>query len=189
MAKPKAPTWLREAFRDGVDDREMVYADGVERFRKKARPYAGANPWCWLAQFDPKQLPCAGQDGHLIERFHFLRRQSVEDALWALLPDAGYFPSLPDDSVTSMMDRWDRDALILLAAWDARNGGLACEHHHRRADKHAGSPRAPSIDIPAFNLPEHVDDFVNDWGLWNLAERTFTDYEPDGDRARLWVAG
>src|SRR5690349_22062507 len=76
-----APAWLREAFKDGIDEREMVYRDGVERSRKKARPYAGANPWCWLAQFDSRQLPCAGQPGKFIERFHFIPRQRVETVL------------------------------------------------------------------------------------------------------------
>lgn len=177
MAKPKAPEWLREAFRDGVDDREMVYADGVERFRKKGRPYAAANPWCWLAQFDPKQLPCAGQPGHFIERFHFLRRLSVEDRIGFMLG------RLPGDAYE--MSKADRDEFILLAAWDPRNGGLGCEHHHRRADKQAGSPRAPSIDVPPFALPEHVDEFIADWGLLAVAEETFEGYELNGDRAYL----
>lgn len=170
-----APAWLREAFRDGVDDREMVYRDGVERWRVKQRPYPGANPWCWLAQFDPKRLPCGGQPGHVIERFHFLRRQSVESAVFY------YGDRELDRDEYSEEIAW----IEMHAAWDARNGGLGCELHHRRFDHHAGSPTAPSIIVPAFALPLHVDLFVADYGLDQLAEETFEDYELDGDRAYL----
>lgn len=204
---PDAPAWLREAFRDGVDDREMVYRDGVERWRSKQRPYAGANPWCWLAQFDPKRLPCAGQDGHLIERFHFLRRQSVEGAVGGYLPDRWELLRHLEAQIAEP-GFWDDPAraqpiaslhgeiigsgklapladLVLLAAWDPRNGGLGCEHHHRRFDHQAGSPTAPSIIVPAFALPEHVDLYIAGYGLDQLAEETFEDYELDGDRAYL----
>lgn len=162
MAKPKAPAWLREAFKDGIDDREMVYRDGVERFRRKGQPYPAANPWCWLAQHDPAQLPCAGQPGKVIERFHFIGRQRVEAVLWdgllgAIVDPEGDYPyALAGD------DLW---SLILLAAWDPRNGGLGCEHHHRRLDGHAVSPRAPQIVVPGPLVPAHVAEFVTDYGL------------------------
>jgi hypothetical protein len=184
-----APAWLREAFRDGVDDREMVYRDGVERFRAKGRPYAGANPWCWLAQFDPKRLPCAGQPGKVIERFHFIGRQRVEKALGALLPDYTEAIAAGDVEPGGAVDFIDWQTMltdvILVAAWDSRNAGLGCEHHHRRFDNHAHSPAAPAIKVPAFALPEHVDDFVIDLGLEHVAEERFEDYDPDGDRAYL----
>lgn len=170
MAKPKAPAWLCEAFRDGVDDREMVYRDGVERFRKKQRPYAGANPWCWLAQFDSRQLPCGGQPGKVIERFHFIPRQRVENALGALLPTVAeilYFGEWSQDR-QDRAERLRRD-LILLAAWDSRNGGLGCEGHHRRLDSQA----TPALSVPRLALPTHVEEFAADWGLESPLEDRF----------------
>src|SRR5690349_1887019 len=203
---PDAPAWLREAFKDGIDDREMVYRDGVGRFRKKGRPYAGANPWCWLAQFDPRQLPCAGQPGKVIERFHFINRQRVEAVVWEQLRGAVYGdPCETCHGLGTIMDPtelappaglrrrrvecftcggrgafgielskaevWD---LILLAAWDCRNGGLGCEHHHRRLDSHADSPRAPVLCVPEVALPEHVLDFTADYpGLILERQRRF----------------
>lgn len=179
-----APAWLREAFRDGVDDREMVYRDGVERARKKGAPYRAANPWCWLAQFDPKRLPCAGQDGHLIERFHFLRRQTVEDVVGRQLLACGLCDfgklEIPGEGQATCPPCGGRGIpgrlraeLILLAAWDARNGGLACEHHHRRYDNHACSPSAPAIEVPFHRVPDHVFDFTWHWGLEDLFEDAF----------------
>jgi hypothetical protein len=44
----KAPRWLTEAFRDGVDERETLTFDD------------GLAPVCWLAQFDRGQRPCEG---------------------------------------------------------------------------------------------------------------------------------
>jgi len=55
--------------------------------------------------------------------------------------------------------------VILIAAWDPRNGGLACQHHHRRFDAHAGSPRAPKIVVPRARLPVHVEEFICDYGF------------------------
>lgn len=166
-----APAWLREAFKDGVDDREMVYRDGVERFRAKGRPYAGANPWCWLAQFDPVKLPCAGQAGKLIERFHFIPRQRVE----TVLADRLRFALVRDHlGVDLPLEPGEARDLILLAAWDPRNGGLGCEHHHRRLDSHAVSPRAPAIVVPELKLPDHVLEFSRDYpGLEIERERHF----------------
>jgi hypothetical protein len=162
---PDAPAWLREAFKDGVDDREMVYRDGVERFRKKQRPYAGANPWCWLAQFDAKRVPCGGQPGKVIERFHFINRQRVGNVLWAARPLDGplYVVELEGPGPT----------FIQLAEWDARNGGLACEHHHRRFDSHADSPSAPAIRVNYAHVPDHVIEFALDWGLEAPFEERF----------------
>jgi len=168
---PDAPAWLREAFKDGVDDREMVYRDGVERFRRKGRSYAGANPWCWLAQFDPKRVPCGGQPGKVIERFHFIGRQRVEAAMWEALREARIL--IPERRQFIPLRKEHRDELIRLAAWDPRNGGLGCELHHRRFDSHADSPGAPKITVPAPRLPLHVVEFVADRGLETTAADRF----------------
>ena len=43
----KAPRWLTEAFKEGVDERELLVFDASE-------------VQCWLAQFDPAKRPCEG---------------------------------------------------------------------------------------------------------------------------------
>lgn len=146
MAKPKAPVWLREAFRDGVDEREharlRVPAPDVAPVR-----WDGPVPWCWLAQHDPRRRPCSGP----LERFHFIGRQRVRAALFALLPGA-----------RELIDwRWEPADLLPLAEWDARNGGIACEAHHRRFDNHL----TPELPVRWMDLPGHVLEFADDWGL------------------------
>lgn len=126
---------LAESFRDGVDQRY------------------GPNPSCWLAEHDDQ--PCSGP----FERFHFIGRQRIRNALWPLLPEA------------------DRDRLIELAEWDDRNGGIASENHHRRFDGHM----TPSLRISADVLPAHVLEFASDWGLELEIERKM----PSTDRLRL----
>lgn len=157
MAKPKAPTWLREAFRDGVDERvgQGPVDFGAARIVPPAPPYPAANPYCWLAQHDPARRPCSGP----IERFHFIPRQRVENALAALLPT--FPPAWEGPSFTLDEAR----EIVLLAAWDPRNGGLGCEHHHRRFDGHACSPRAPRIVVPQHHLPYHVLAFAVAYGF------------------------
>lgn len=145
MARPKAPRWLTGAFRDGIDERDTVVVSSGER------KYYG----CQLAQHDPLERPCSGG----LERFHWIGRQRVENAMGALLP---YL--MPFDW------RWDRDEIILLAAWDPRNGGIACaDEHHARLDSH----REPTLIIPASALPSHVHDFAADWGLESQLEARY----------------
>lgn len=138
-----APAWLREAFRDGVDE---TIPDPLP-----PPAYVGADPLCWLAQFDPNRLPCTGQPGKVFERFHFIPRQRVEEAVFALLPYG--------------LDPADRAAIIRVAAWDSRNAELGCEHHHRRLDSHACSSRAPQIVVPYSALPTRVVHFAFDYGI------------------------
>jgi len=160
VAKPKAPRALTEAFAAGVDDRlELAAAEGLMH-----TPYSGALAACWLAHHDPKRRPCSGP----MERFHFIRRETVEDVIWAALREAavevgdhspgtaGYRRPLRREEI------WD---LIHIAAWDSRNAELGCEHHHRRFDGHAVSPRAPKIIVPFPQLPGHVLDYVDDYGF------------------------
>lgn len=162
MAKPKAPVWLREAFRDGVDE----FAAAEDKLPERDYARGGCQEEaCWLAPFDGHRRPCKGP----FERFHFVNRERVENALGALLPTSGYFPTLPDDRITQIMDGWDRAALILLAAWDSRNGAIGCEGHHRRLDNHA----TPSLIVPQSRLPDHVREFAHDWGLQGSIDERF----------------
>lgn len=154
MSKPKAPRWLTEAFADGVDERAEYEASPMKHRR------IGGVPACWLAQHDPARRPCSGK----LERFHFIPRQRVEHALGAMLLWATF--DNPDDAVDD--DSLARE-LVLLASWDPRNGGIACEHHHRRFDGHA----TPALRIAWDYLPDHVDEFAMDWGLTDQLERRF----------------
>lgn len=179
MAKAKAPPWLREAFRDGVDER--VPPGGV----RLAPAYRGAYPNCWLAHHDPRRRPCTGP----LERFHFVNRQRVENALGALMPDPGELcTACAGQGVIygqSISIHWDCEGcggtggaappdfaladLILIAAWDPRNGGVGCEGHHRRLDGH----NTPSLVVPAPELPAHVHEFAADWSLEGPLEDRF----------------
>jgi hypothetical protein len=150
MAKPKPPPWLTQAFAEGVV--ELAPA-------RPAPAYKGALGRCWLAQCDERQRPCSGR----LERFHFIGRQRVENALRALLPPRR---ELPEGGIYpySKAEVWD---LILLAAWDPRNGGIGCEAHHRRFDGHL----TPSLQIPYLALPSHVVEFAFNWGIEAQLER------------------
>lgn len=149
MAKPKAPRWLTEAFRDGVDERETVEVRGERR-------YYG----CWLAQFDPLERSCDGP----LERAHCIKRERVENALAALLPAAGTYIGPEDGWVFDPVD------LILSAAWDPRNARIGCAHqHHPRFD----SKQTPTLIVPRSALPDHVEEFAADWGLESELERKF----------------
>lgn len=141
---PDAPAWLREAFRDGVDERAL----GQSRFRPLSPAYRGAFGECWLAQHDPALRPCTGR----LERFHFIGRQRVRNALAALLPG---------DLTEVGFDVLVRDELILLAEWDPRNGGIACEGHHRRFDNHATS----DLVVPLIAVPNRTIEFAYDWRI------------------------
>lgn len=159
MAKPKAPRWLTTAFAEGV----------VELAPPRPAPaYPGALGRCFLAQHDDRRRPCAGR----LERIHVISRQRVENAMYGLLPDPALetvtmlHPTQTRDEVAAELgdvDAWHRwhDELILLAAWDPRNGGVACEGHHRRFDSHV----TPTLIVHAFDLPEHVIEFAFDYGI------------------------
>lgn len=149
MPKPKAPRWLTESFRDGIDERGRIWES----------TYFGANPGCELAQHDPLHCPCCGR----LERIHFVNRQRIENAMGALLPtnaeDAmAWDRSFYEDDFTF---KWVPSDLVLLAAWDPRVGGISCQQHHRRYDNHA----TPPLIVPYGALPSHVIDWAEDWGL------------------------
>jgi hypothetical protein len=144
MSKAKAPEWLREAFRDGVEE-HVAHLRGLI-----VHPHDA----CFLARHDDRRRPCSGP----YERFHFINRQRVENAMAALLPYAWEADAL---GAFLTETEWTRDDLILLAAWDPRNGGIACEGHHRRFDSHL----TPPLTVPRLQLPARVIEFVTDNGI------------------------
>lgn len=150
--KPKAPRWLTESFRDGVDERETMRALYDLAFKGTG---------CCLAQHDPHDRPCSGR----LERFHYINRQRVENALGALLPRTPYWHWPGERGITGEL----RDELILLAAWDPRVGGIGCEGHHRRLDSHL----TPELVIAKSALPDHLLEFATDWGLESSLEERF----------------
>jgi DnaJ-class molecular chaperone len=123
-----------------------------------------------------------------LERFHFVGRQRVENALGALLPaptpcDECKGTGRAFDNIDGMSailaatpcpacfgtGTYDLAAVILLAAWCPRNGGIACVGHHRRLD----SAATPSLTVPRAALPAHVEEFAADYGLELELERKF----------------
>jgi hypothetical protein len=151
--QPSAPRWLTEGFALGVDQREA--AEAV----RSDRSYG-----CWFAQFDPFRRPCA--DG--LDRCHIVKRQRVEKALAALLPDEILFDPKPGQEMFGSglwLPDW-RD-VIQLAAWDPRNARIGCTGHHPRFDSNA----TPRLYVPFEALPEHVLEFAEDWGLEPQLER------------------
>lgn len=165
--KPKAEAWLRESFAEGVDERD----DSNRRYYNHRQ-----SPRCWLAQHDPLGIECGGR----LERFHFIGRQRVEGALGDLLPlhiqERGYDSHPSTEGPVAWLSDLPRDEVILLAAWDPRNGGVGCEHHHRRYDGHM----TPKLDIPGVVVPKHVLDFLLDYGLEREAVKKFTASEVIG---------
>lgn len=172
-----APAWLRESFKNGVDwqAHERIMQSGA------VPAYEGADPRCFLAQFDPKEIPCGGQEGKVFERVHLIPRQRVRNALAALLPTT-------QEIHQQMWEQWaageqgpewlvgPRKEFIQLAEWDARNGEWGCELHHRRFDNHACSPDAPQIVLQSCELPDHALEMIFDWGLESEAERRFLNF-------------
>jgi len=159
VAKPKAERWLTDAFAEGVDEQHEI-----ER-RRMTFAYPGALLDCWLSHFDPAQRPCSPGP---LERFHFVRRQDVEARIWQQLTGATWrLPGL----YPAEYPKGRRDELILLAAWDSRNGGYACEQHHRRYDRHQVSLPSEQIVVPYEKLPGRVVAFGFDWSEGALLER------------------
>jgi len=174
VAKPKAESWLTTAFAEGVPE-----LSAIDRPRP-APPYKGALGRCFLAQHDPNRKPCKGP----LERFHFLRRATVEDALWARLYMAhvdepcgicidgvvdGAYPCSSCNGLgfwRAPLVKGEVDDLILLAAWDPRNAEVGCEGHHRRYDRAIG----PLLTVPVLALPIRTVDFVFDYDLDCQAE-------------------
>lgn len=164
MAKAKAPRWLTQAFQQGVD----AFAAEETPIGRVVGNYEGTNRFCWLAAHDPAKRPCT--PGRL-ERFHFIRRQDVEGAMWAQLREARIWRCQPGVLDPCLMFPWERDELILIVAWDPRNGGLACEQHHRRYDQHQVSLPSERLIVPRSALPSRVVEFAGDYSDFRLLER------------------
>jgi hypothetical protein len=150
--KPKAPRWLTESFAHGVDEREAMAM------------FSDTNAYgCWLAQFDTHEVPCTDK----LERAHIIGRQRVESVMWEQLRhmEIGDLPTMPSE----------RNSIVLLAAWDPRNARIACEGHHRRFDSHS----TPPLFVPYNALPEHVLEFIEDYGLELELEKRFAPHPED----------
>lgn len=193
MARPKAPRALTEAFAHGVDEQRVLDRGKLPGFTLEGQ----RDPDCWLAWMDPARAPCSGK----MERFHFLRRQSVETAMWEALREAtvdercelcigsGCHPmnvtrpcvgcegrgTWPSPLLN--IDLWE---IIHAAAWDHRNADIACEDHHRRYDSHAVSPAKPRIVIPYTSLRPRMILYVRTYGLENLAAERFPGWPRGG---------
>lgn len=161
---PDAPSWLRAGFALTIDER----AETEGLLPRSAYARGGCQEQaCRLARSDALVRPCAGK----FERFHYLGRQRVENALYALLPgEVVHDPSPGTEEYGSGVEFPDWSDVILLAEWDARNGGIACEQHHRRFDNHL----TPPLKVAAADLPGHFLDFLCDWGLEQEAADKFT---------------
>jgi hypothetical protein len=137
----KAPRELTEAFRDGVDERESIAYLDVDD---------GTVPICWLAQFDKAGRPCEGR----FERFHFLGHQRVKKALGLLLPELGQESAdgreAPIIYAPQLRPPIGED-IIWAAEWDSRNGGIACEAHHRRFDSHLVPLPSEELVVPVLS--------------------------------------
>lgn len=96
----------------------------------------------------------------------------MEHALGALLR-----VQPPVELADGTVESWPitiRDELILFAAWDPRNGIIACQGHHKRLDNHA----TPPLIVPQSALPAHAFEFVADFGLETALNDRFPLY-PD----------
>jgi hypothetical protein len=163
-----APRWLTEAFALGVVEHQGRPLR-PELFEHEEPPVLGT-PRCWLQDHDPRRRPCSGR----LERFHFIPRQRVEAIVWEQLREAvircgrcegaGLLAGglVKGDLCPECFGRGHFAAptaeLVQLAAWDARNGELGCEGHHRRFDRHL----TPPLIVVSTALPDHVVDFAHD---------------------------
>lgn len=94
---------------------------------------------CWFRTCIPGIDGCEGP----IQGCHWIKRQRVEY------------------DVAFMVGSARSDDLVLLAAWDPRNGVPGCEKHHFRFD----SNRQPSLIVPRELVPTTAEYFCADWGL------------------------
>lgn len=101
-------------------------------------------PECWLAKHDPEKRECGGRE----EIFHFLSRQRVRNEPIFFMADLD---------------------IVELAEWDPRNAEIACTNHHRPFDNQA----TPALVIPRLLLPNHVCEYVSDYGVEAEMERRF----------------
>jgi hypothetical protein len=113
---------------------------------------------CWFSENTPGIDPCeVGPRG--IEAAHWIKRQLVERVLKVVMPVGGKF-GIPGAS------GFDREELVVLAAWDSRNAVPSCLKHHSRFD----SQRMPPLVIWRHEVPAAVESFTADWGLLTALE-------------------
>jgi hypothetical protein len=115
--------------------------------RRRPVPFIANAPACWLASFDPEKRLCKGK----WEAFHFLGKQEMRNC-------------------PELYGLEDPEAMMLIE-YDPRNGGPGCIEHHRPFDSFTGGER---LVVPRLALPEDVEEFIDERGLPNLAERRFS---------------
>jgi hypothetical protein len=113
---------------------------------------------CWFRRYMGDVCPeCDGP----IQGCHFIKRQSVESVLRDLL--------LPPEMVYRFapleLTNWIGE-LVMLAAWDPRNGIPGCELHHAAFD---GGRLAVPLRLVERAAPEVIE-FSVDYGLESLLE-------------------
>jgi len=133
--------------------------------------WTGAQPVpaeCWfaatLSEVDPRD--CDGE----IQGCHFIKRQRVREIvgynLW--IPTASrardgkkVFVAGSDNA-----EQLGLLELLTLAEWDPRNAVPGCKHHHDRFDSHL----MPPLVVHREDVPCHVIEFAEDWGLETALE-------------------
>lgn len=122
-------------------------------------------PPCWFMLNVPDIDACGGDLGpDHIEAAHWVKRQQVER--WVKLQYGPY--AEPAANLLAWQEA--REELVALAAWDPRNAVPSCEHHHRNFDAHRVPLPALQIIVPRLLVPEHVIEFITDYGLETALE-------------------
>lgn len=117
-------------------------------------PHTGNPLSCWFGHSIPGIDGCEGG----LEGAHWIKRRRAEEWVKAQL-GRGHRYDLA----------FDPD-LVLVAAWDPRNGVPACEKHHRRFDGHRVDATNELV-IWRHEVPAHVEAFAADWGLEHVLEQ------------------
>jgi hypothetical protein len=110
--------------------------------------------------------PCEGR----IEGAHWIKRQAVR------LDFGGYYKTVGEGEGSGCC-RYDPD-LLWLAEWDPRNGVPACERHHGQFDGRLVDAAVPFVVHRPF-VPNHVEEFVADYGLETRLEQKCPELPPE----------
>lgn len=108
--------------------------------------------------------PCDGP----IEGAHWIKRQTVERWIRTQMGEAVVLAQFEPELV---VEPYDVETLVALAAWDPRNGVPACERHHRIFDSQRVPLPSEQIVIWRHQVPAHVEAFATDWGLEHELDR------------------
>lgn len=129
---------------------------------------------CWFGRCVPGIDGCEGR----LEGAHWIKRQRVEGTLCHNFQTEPTLRSVhryvkEANRGASLKDMEPRAAdavdLVLLAAWDPRNGVPACSKHHARFDGHRVDATNELI-VWRHEVPAPVESFCTDWGLETALE-------------------